>query len=149
MKVWQIILIVFAGIAAFVGAIFAIVFYATSGITETSDEFFAAARAGNYQSAYEMTTQQLRSETSPEQLQVFLESNGLDKVTETSWSSRSINNNIGNLQGTATTESGGAIPLEIGMVKESDGWRISMIKPAESGLRGPPDTTPDTGPAEN
>ncbi|MCB2089071.1 MAG: hypothetical protein R3E18_09610 [Sphingomonadaceae bacterium] len=136
MKPWKIILVVLAGFLTFVGGLVAIIFYATSGITETSDEFFAAARSGQYQSAYELTTRQLRAETSPEQLQSFLESNGLDKVTETSWRSRSINNDQGRLEGTATTEDGGTIPLAVEMIKESDGWRISLIKPAESGLKG-------------
>lgn len=136
MKVWQIIVVALLGIAAFVGVIFGVVFYATSGITDTTDQFFAAAYEGDYETAHSLTSQQFQAGTNVEQLGEYLEQFGLNKVTDTSWSSRSIENNIGELRGTVTTETGGAIPTFIQLVHEQDEWRITFIDVPDTSVSG-------------
>lgn len=134
MKVWQIVLIVLAAITLLVGVIVGGVFYATSGITDAGDEFFEAARRGDYEAAYALTSTELRNDSDVIRLQRYLEGSGLDKVTDTSWSSRSMENNVGRLEGSVTTESGGTIPLKMQLVKEKGGWKIAMIETMPSGL---------------
>lgn len=135
MKVWQGCLIAVGVFMLFIGAIVGVVFWATGGITDTADEFFAAAKAGDYETAHSLTSQRLREQGSPEGLREFIEANGLDKVTETSWNSRSIQNSTGKLEGTVTTEGGGTIPLVVEFVSENDEWKISFIEPERVGMQ--------------
>lgn len=130
--------IFFAGVFVFIAAIGGLVLYATSGIVDTSDEFFAAAKANDYEAAYKLTTQQLQAETTPEGLGAFLEANGLHKVAETSWSSRSTESNKGELEGSVTTADGATIPLTLGLIYENDAWKISAIEVEAPSLSGAP-----------
>lgn len=135
MKVWQGCLLAFGAFIVLVGAIIAIVFYATSGITQTADDFFAAANDGDYEQAYSLTSQQLQGQTDVAGLEAYLADNGLNEVVDTSWASRSINNNRGELSGTLTTRSGGEIPVEIELISEGEEWKIVFINVDNAGLQ--------------
>jgi hypothetical protein len=141
MKVWQIIALVIAGVVTVIGGLIWLIFQMTAGIADTGDGFFAAARSGDYEAAYALTSQDLKRDNSLEDLQRYIEANGFDTVTETSWSSRSFENDTGSLSGSLTTQTGGTIPVEIGLVKEGDEWKINYISKAESGLKGASNTT--------
>lgn len=139
MKLLKIVLIVVAALAVLVGLVLGVVFYATSGATQAADEFFAAGREGDYVAAYNLTSAELRNDTNPSGVEEYLKANGLDRVTDTSWSSRSIQNNVANLEGSVTTEQGGTTPLKMRLVKEGESWRIALIELMRSGLSsGPP-----------
>ena len=135
MKVWQIVACVVVGFFVFIGALISLVFYATSGVADTADEFFAAANDGNYEQAYSLTSQQLQAQTDVQGLEEFLAANNLNEVVETSWSSRSINNDRGELDGTVTTSSGAAIPIEIQLIYEGEEWKITLIDADTAGLQ--------------
>ena len=77
-----IILGVLGGLLLFVGAIVAFVFYATSGVTSAADKFFATARGGDMEAVYALTSGQLRSVTTPDQLGAFLKINRFNQVAE-------------------------------------------------------------------
>lgn len=136
MKVWQIIVLAVGVFIAAIAAFVYLIFQMTSGVVETGDEFFAAAGSGNYEAAFALTSEDLQRETTVEGLAEYIETNGFDTVAETSWSSRSINNDTGSLSGSLTTRSGGTIPVQMSLVKEGDEWRISYIEKARSGLAG-------------
>ncbi len=131
MKTWHKIAL---GVAVAIVALVALVFYATSGVTDAGNRFFQATREGDYEAAYALTSQEIQRNNSLEKFRAFAESNGFDTVTETSWSSRSMSGNTGALSGTLTTESGGVIPVEIGLVKEAGGWKINAIERDIAGL---------------
>ena len=135
MKVWQGCLLAVVAFLLLIAALVGVVFYATSGIVDTADEFFEAANEGDYERAYSLTSQQLQRATSEEDLEAFLVTNGLDDVTDTSWSSRNINNNNGALVGSLTTGSGGEIPAEITLIYEGDEWKIVFIDVGAAGLQ--------------
>lgn len=134
MKVWQGCLIALGVFVLFFAAIIGVVFWATGDIVETADDFFAAAAEGDYEKAHSLTYQRLQEQGSPEALEQFLTMNGLHEVTETSWSSRSIENSQGRVEGTVTTKSGGTIPLLVEFVSENDEWKISFIEPQRVGM---------------
>ena len=113
MTLWQKIGCAAGCIVLFVSVVLGIVFYATSGITDTADEFFASAAEGDYVAAHQMAATQLRATRTPEELEQFLVEQGLDKVVETSWDSRSVNNDRGELVGTATNASGSKVALSM------------------------------------
>ena len=95
---------IIGGVVALVAAIVGGVFYATSGMTGAADKFFQTARGGDIQAVYALTSAELRNTTSPERLAGFIEANRFDEVAETSWSSRTIENNLGSVEGTVTLE---------------------------------------------
>jgi len=134
MKTWHKIAVAAAGLAVVIIALVALVFYATSGLTDTGTRFFQAVRAGDYEAAYALTSQELQRDNSLEELKAYVEGNGFDTVIESSWSSRSMSGNTGELSGTLTTESGRVVPVEIRLVNEPDGWKINAIERDIAGL---------------
>lgn len=134
MKIWQGCLIAFVGFAVLIGVIVAVVFYATSGITKTADDFFAAANNGEYEEAHSLTSISLQRQLSVADMEAFMVSNGLDSVTDTSWASRSIENSTGELSGTLTTAEGGSIPIRLQLVSENEEWKINFIDADTGGV---------------
>ena len=90
MKVWQGCALAAGAFALLLGVIIGVVFWATGGITDTADEFFAATNAGDYEAAQELTSQRLQGSGSAGDLRIFIEQQGLTDVADTSWASRSI-----------------------------------------------------------
>ncbi len=124
------------GLVVLFGLVIGVVFYATSGITDTADNFFAAVADGEYEAAQEFTSQRLRETNSPSDLEEFVEANRIGNVTDTSWSNRSIENNTGQVTGTVETASGAVIPMTILFVSEGDDWRIDGFDIDAPGLNG-------------
>jgi hypothetical protein len=131
-----IILGVLGGLLLLGGAIVAFVFYATSGVTSAADKFFATARGGDVEAVYALTSGQLRSVTTPDQLGAFLKINRFNQVAETSWNSRSFENNIGNVTGTVRLDDGSVVPVSMQLAKEGEEWKISYIDVTQAGLNG-------------
>ncbi len=130
------VLIVLGSAVAVIAAIIGVVFYATSGMTGAADRFFEIARGGEQAEMYALTSAELRNSTSAEQLAGFIKANRFDQVAETSWSSRSIENGLGSLEGALTLDDGGVVPLSLQLVEEGGDWKISFIKLREAGLSG-------------
>ena len=139
-----IVLGVLGGVAALGAAVVALVFYATSGVTDAADKFFTTARGGDMAQVYALTSAELRNTTTREQLAAYVQENRFDQVAETSWSSRSIKNNLGSVEGSLTLDDGGVIPISMQLVKEADDWKISFIELRNAGLSG--GAAPETGP---
>lgn len=113
-----------------IGGIIAGVFYATSGLPRASDSFLSLVKQGKIAEAYQSTATEFRAGTSEAEFRNFLETTSLAEYQSASWSSRSIQNDRGTLEGTVTTKSGGKIPLRMEFVKEGGSWKIySMHKP--------------------
>jgi len=123
------------GVVVVIAAILVAVFSFTAGMTKAADEFFAAARSGNVEQAYRYTSPDFQAGTSKEELAAFLKANALDKVTDTSWSSRAINGGTGKLEGSLTIATGGVVPVEIDLTKGDDGWKIQTLRKAAAGLQ--------------
>ncbi len=130
MKIIKILLGIGVAIALFVGGIF----YLTSGLAESADTFFTQVREGHIQKAYDNLSQAFKNNTSLDGLKRFLEANSLQDITETSWTSRSFENNSGELIGSVTTKDGATVPLEIALVKEAGSWKILGITTPRKGI---------------
>jgi len=130
------VLKVLAAIVLFFALIIGIVFWATSGVTEAGDRFITALSSGDNDAAYELTSKAFKQSARPEQLAIFAKDYGLDRIGSTSWSSRSFENNSGELIGTATLDDGTEINLNIDLIYENDEWKVLHVssKGAESGL---------------
>lgn len=131
MKTWmKVVLGIFGGVAVLLGFIF----WLTGDVVEAGDNFFVEVQAENIDRAYDLLSEDFQATTSKTELQVFLKDNALTNVVETSWSSRSIENNRATLTGSVTTETGGVIPLTLKFVNTKSGWKIYKIEKAAAGL---------------
>ena len=115
---WQRFLIgLSAVIVAFVG-LFALVWRLTAGLATTADEFFLALKAQDFEKARTYLAEDFRAATSEQELQDFVARSALSNYASASWSSRSIENSTGTLEGVVETASGGSIPMSISLVRE-------------------------------
>lgn len=132
MKTWmKVVLGIFAGIAVLLG----LVFWLTGDIAKAGDGFFDAAANDDMDSAYALLSGDFQATTSKEKLRAYLETNGLDDVTDTSWSSRSISGSTGSLEGTLTTAKGDEIPIKLKLVNSDAGWKIQSISKDQAGFQ--------------
>ena len=125
----------FIGIGSAVIIAIAYVFYATSGLVETADTFFTAAKNNDIEEAYSCVTESFRTKTSIAKFEMFLERNHLKEVTKAHWSSRSIEGGKGVLEGSVTVESGGVVPLSLHFAKGDGQWKIQFIKMQPAGVQ--------------
>jgi len=142
-KFGKVVLIVLAVIAA----IIVIAFSATSGLPKAADAFFTLIGQGQVEAAYRSTAQEFQAATSPEQFTGFLSASALDQYARGRWTSRSIENKQGKLEGTVTTRTGGEIPLTLEFVKENGEWKLLTLRKSEAGITGPAAPAAPTTPA--
>lgn len=117
-----------------IGGIFLIVMNATSGLTDTADNFFKAVTNNEYNKAYSYLSKEFQTKTSPEDLKERLVNSEIINYVSANWHSRSFENNIGKLEGEIRTLNGATIPVNLVLVKENDGWKINSIDKLESGF---------------
>ncbi len=128
------ILIALAIAVIIIGGVFFLLFKATSGLTETADNFFSALSSKNYQKAYTYLSKEFQAKTSPNELRDRFNKSEIKNYTSANWNNRSFENDVGNLEGEIKTSSGGTIPINLGLVKENDEWKINSIDKLESGF---------------
>lgn len=123
-------------VAALVAVILGVVFYATSDFPKTANSFLSLVAQGNTAEAYRSTAREFQAGTSKQEFDQFLRATSLTEYETASWSSRSIENDRGTLEGTVTTKSGGKIPMRIEFIKEDGGWKIYSLYKPKGGLTG-------------
>lgn len=117
-----------------IAVIVAGVFYWTSDVKRAGDEFFSLIRDGNTQEAYRATAREFQSATPEEQFARFLENSSIADFESATWTSRSISNNVGELEGSLKTKGGGVLPIKLKLVKENGKWKVLSIEKASAGI---------------
>lgn len=115
-------------------AIVLVVMQATKGISRAADQFFALLKDGQVEEAYASTAKEFQAATSLDEFQAFLKSTAIGNFDRASWSSRSISNNTGKLEGSIHTKDGGVVPVELALVKEGGTWKILSLAKQVAGL---------------
>ncbi len=128
------ILIALAVVIIVIGGIFFLLFNATSGLTETADNFFSALSQKDYNKAFTLLSKEFQTKTSPEDLQNRFMNSEIKNYSSANWHNRSFENNVGKLEGDIKTTNGGTIPIKLGLVKENEVWKINSIDKLESGF---------------
>lgn len=108
------------GLAVAGAGVLGLVFWMTADLPKAADGFFTRIAAKDYDGALALTTPDFRASTDRAGLEAFARSNGLEGYKSASWSSRSINNNTGTLEGTLTV-AGGVVPVTVTLVKGDSG----------------------------
>ena len=109
-------------------------FYFTGDLVESADSFFTKVKSGDYEEAYSETSQAFKSSVSYDDFMAFMGKSSLVQYKEASWGSRSINNSIGRLDGTASLNDGSSVPMFIEFTKEDSEWKIYHIEKKAAGV---------------
>lgn len=133
-KSLKIALLVVLALAVSCGGILALTLSLTKGLVEAADGFFLAVKEDDLARARGFLAEEFRASTSDEELRAYLGRSALTRFREASWSSRSIQNDRGRLEGSVETEDGGSIPIELALVKERGVWKIYALRKPSAGL---------------
>lgn len=120
------------GLALAGAGIVAFVFWLTADLPKAADQFLGRIAKGDYEGALALTTPDFRANTDRDALAQFARSNGLEGYRSASWFSRSIDNNVGKLEGTLTLATG-EIPVTMQLVKGEQGWQVQNLSKAAAG----------------
>lgn len=135
-----------------IGAIVLLVLLLTGGLTRSADEFFTLVREGKAKDAYLSTTREFQASAPEEDFAAFLKNSTIADYESATWSSRSVTNKIGELEGSIKTRAGGVIPIKLKLIKEDGKWKIHSIEKVAAGLvkaSTEPTVTEPTLPAED
>jgi hypothetical protein len=132
MKTWVKVVL---GLVIVAGVAISAVFYFTAGMVDTADGFFTAVKQDDMTKARGYLAEAFKAHTDEKALREFLAKSALTKFKEASWSNRQISGGRGELEGTITTETGGAIPIKLTFVKENDTWKIFELSKPAAGLQ--------------
>lgn len=119
---WVWILIPFAVLLIF-GAIITIALMTTSAPTKVARSFISDLSSNNVRAAYDLTSKDFHNQKDVSALQQLLVTNPqFTKISDITLNSRSVKNNIAEIKGTVTTDTG-TYPLTVKLIKES-GWKV-------------------------
>ena len=135
-------------VVVLIGAAAGAALLATANLPKAADAFFSRIAEGNATAAYQSTAREFRAQTSEAEFLQFLKTTSLTDYQTASWSSRSIENDRGTLEGTITTKSGGKIPLTIKLIKEGGSWQIYHLNIPTGGLGRGNEESPPALPSE-
>ncbi len=126
----------------------AFVFWWTGDAVAAADGFLAHLSEGKFEAAYESAAEALRTQQSLEEFTRAVEAMGLMGCGSAVWTSREVQNDQANLEGSLSLKDGGTLPLSMKLVKESGEWRvIAMTTPRAGAVQssggGPPSIPAD------
>lgn len=123
------IILILAGVAVLflllAGGIVWLVFEMTAEPVRVVRAHLEAINQNDYPRAYGYFSAGLKAELSQEEFQSLVEQNpGIFRTSDSTFSSRSIKNNVATLRGTLTGQQGQVTPVRYTLVKEGDQWLI-------------------------
>lgn len=122
LKTWKKVVL---GIVVFIFAVIGLAMWGTSGLDKPVEQHFASLKAGDVIGAYSQLSVAARAATSLDDFKAMLKNMpALTQVTGTSFTSRTVENGQGKLEGTLELEGGGKLPIEVNLVKENGEWKI-------------------------
>jgi hypothetical protein len=124
-----IVAVVVVLIAAGIGGLVWFVFKATAPPVEAVRAHLAAINQGDYAGAYSYLHTSVQQQMSLEDFQGYVESNSsVLKTTDTTFSNRSIQNNVCTLRGTHTGQDGTVTPVRWTLVHQGERWFITGFR---------------------
>jgi len=106
---------------------------ATSGLVKPVEGFLQALTQKDFPRARMYFVSSLSSEDE-RGLERFLRSSPFSQYHKARWSSRTIRNNQGRLEGTIILLNGAKIPMQVNLSRENGEWKILSLEEPESGL---------------
>ena len=134
-KKWPKIL---GGVVAFIILAIGLAFYFTAGMVGVVEKQLDLLRQGDIKGAYALTSKDFQKATSLERFTAFVKNYpSLSQNQGHTFTTRSIENNIGTVKGTLTAKDGAVTPVKFQLVKEQGEWRILFIevRPTGTGIK--------------
>lgn len=123
-KPLRIILFVLLGVVLFIGGIFGVAMFATSGVADAGDKFMNALKARDYTTAWNLCTQEVHADIpTAKGLEELISGQQVEPV-EWSYSSRSMENGEGELAGNVTFANKETGSLSLVLRKVEGEWMI-------------------------
>jgi hypothetical protein len=116
-------------VAALIAGLLIFVFGKTAGMPDEADLFFEKLKKGDFSAAHSMTAVAFQKATTVDQLAQFSEMFTLDKLSNTSYSARGFENEMGYLEGDLKYTDGSLQPMRIEFVKEDGDWKVLHVTP--------------------
>ncbi len=126
------------GILAVIIMAIGLAFYFTAGMVGVVDKQLELLQRGDLKGAYGLTSKDFQKTTSLEQFIAFVKQYpSLSQNQGHTFTTRTIENNIGTVKGTLTAKDGAVTPVEFQLVKEQGEWRILFmeVKSAGAGVK--------------
>jgi hypothetical protein len=134
----RIILGALAALGGFIIVVLFLAFTMTSGLPKAADQFFAHIVAGDVETAYTETADFFKENTTYEDFAAGVDYYNLNLYESSTWNSRSVENDLGELSGTITLSDGSVYTSEMQFTKEDGAWRVNflsveyLVRPEES-----------------
>ena len=122
------------GLIIIIIIIILLAFALTRGAVKSGEDFLGLIGSGKIAAAYESASPTLKSRESLESFTQSVKDLGLTDFASASWSSREKKNDRAHLEGSVKTRSGGTIPLNLDLVKESGTWKVNYLSAPQSGV---------------
>jgi len=133
-RVWRRVRIPIIVFAAFMVITLFAVLYGLRGAVSDTEHFLALLAQGNVHEAYLSTASAFRRDVTEDAFSRYVNRTGLIDNASASWTSRSLENNLGELKGEIVTKQRGVIPLTVKLVKEGGSWRVLGLSGPTAGL---------------
>jgi len=133
-RVWRRVRIPVIALAVLVLITLFAVLYGLRGAVSDTEHFLALLARGNVHEAYLSTATAFRREVTEDAFSRYVNRTGLLDNASASWSSRSLENNLGELKGEIVTKQRGVIPLTVKLIKEDGSWRVLGLSGPTAGL---------------
>lgn len=124
----KVVMLVLSLFILYIVAVASFSFYATSGIVTVAENEMAALQAHDINRAYSYTSRDFQSTNSLEIFKNFIDQfPALKNNKDYSFTSRSIENNVGTVAGTIESVDGSMLSIEFMLIKEDDEWKIQNL----------------------
>ncbi|NEQ67606.1 MAG: hypothetical protein F6K21_19285 [Symploca sp. SIO2D2] len=123
------------GVAAVVGIVlivwlifFVRIFFGTKGLPQAITNFFELIATGEIDNAYQLTTENFRTQVSKKQFLKFLKTNKFKQYQRLKMAMPSIKGKDCTIGITLITKSGIEIPLKMGLMRKGKDWQIDVLE---------------------
>jgi hypothetical protein len=121
---------ILAGIIVFAAVPYAAALFGTRNAVADTEAFLTAGFEQRFEDAYNSMSAAAQNSTSAPQLAYLFYRHNLTGPSTISWSSRTVSNDQGLLEGTITNAAGEQSKLQINLVHSGEHWQVNGIAPA-------------------
>jgi hypothetical protein len=123
------IVVPLVGVLVFALTLGGLFLFGPGGVSGAAAPFLDALARRDYVAAAAQRTQRFKDSVPQEAFERFLAQSKVGLFANGSWSSWTIDNGVGTVDGEISTATGERLPLRLSMIKEGGDWRIDAIQP--------------------
>lgn len=116
------------GVVGFISLLAGGIMFATNGAAESADGFLTSVANGDNQAARSFMSVEFSNSLADTELESLIAENEFNQFAFSNWQQRSVENGVGELEGSMTTKSGVEIPMTVQLIEEQGNWKIQGIQ---------------------